>query len=303
MEIKQLEAFLAVASLGSFNAAANRLHITQPAISARIRYLETELGVALFDRAVRPVRLTGHGYRVLDYAERMVDMASEMAAIAGDQGKSAVRRVSIGLPSAIARDWAPKMVSLLRAEWPEMAIEFRIDRSPILRDMLNDGAIDMALLIGPVVDPGVRCLPLRRYEQVWIAHSASPLTARTTIAELSAHPVITYSKKSFAFVEIENALRLNGIRNYQLSSSDSSEAILSIVKEGLGVGFVLRPAAEIDIASGAVRVLTVSDLKIESHVAYYAAYKHDGTRSLGMSVAELASRTQTAPRAAEAVVG
>lgn len=296
MEIKQLEAFLAVASLGSFNAASNRLRITQPAISSRIRLLESELKVALFDRNSRPVRLTGQGYRLLDYAERMVNLASEMVATAGDRRASALRRVSIGLPSAIARDWAPRMVSLLRQEWPEMAVEFRIDRSPTLRDLLNDGEIDVALLIGPVVDPGVRCLPLCRYEQVWIADADSPLEARTTIAELSRHPVITYSKKSFAFIEIENALRLNGDPNYRLSSSDSSEAIVSIVKEGLAVGFVLRPAVEEDIATGAVKVLTVSDLRIETHVSYYAAYKHDGTRSLGMGVAELASRAQNPAR-------
>lgn len=289
MEIRQLEAFLAVASLGSFKAASNKLGMTQPAISARVGLLEDQLRVTLFDRASRPVRLTSQGYRLLEYAESIVDMAGQMTMSATQKTTEAARRARIGIPSALVREWAPVLIKALREDWPELEVELHIDRSPILRQLLNNAEIDAALLIGPIPDPGMRCLPLRAYSYDWIASPMLGLPNRLGLPEISRYPVITYAKSSSAYIELGNLFKAYGNRQHQLSGSNSSDAILSIVKEGLAVGYIMRVAAEPFIEAGHIHTIELTQKIGLAPVEYHAAYKHDGTRSVGMLVAELAS--------------
>jgi DNA-binding transcriptional LysR family regulator len=78
MNLKQLEAFYWIARLGSFHAAARHLKMRQPSVSARVRELERHLGIALFDRSGRSVRLTTKGRELLSYADQMLQLAGEV---------------------------------------------------------------------------------------------------------------------------------------------------------------------------------------------------------------------------------
>lgn len=289
MEIRQLEAFLAVASQGSFKAASNKLGMTQPAISARIGLLEEQLRTPLFDRGSRPVRLTSQGYRLLAYAESIVDLAGQMTMSATQKTREPARRVRIGIPSALVRRWTPVLIKALQKDWPELQVELHIDRSAFLREQLRNAEIDAALLIGPITDPGMRCLRLKAYSYDWICSPLLTAPRRFTLSDIAEFPVITYAKGSSAYVELGNMLKARGNFPQQLSGSNSSDAILSVVKEGLAIGYIMRVAAEPDIAAGVVYTLELAEKIGLAPVEYYAAYKHDGTRSVGMLVAELAS--------------
>jgi DNA-binding transcriptional LysR family regulator len=169
-ELRHLRAFLAVAEDRSFSAAAQRLHLSQQALSRSVQQLERELGAQLFDRSVRPVALTAAGEAMLAAARRSV--------AAADQAFDAVRR-SAGEDGARLRvdissgglETGAAIVRELRREHPEVAIEQVEVGVRTGLDMLRRGELDAVLGIVEVDDPAVRVELVRR-EPVLVAMSA-----------------------------------------------------------------------------------------------------------------------------------
>jgi DNA-binding transcriptional LysR family regulator len=153
MELRQLEAFTAVAAELHFGRAAERLHMGQPALSELIQRLERELGTPLYTRTTRRVALTGAGSELLGRAKVILDeTAAAKAAVrriaAGDAGA-----VRVGITPPAAPVLAPHLRDALSAQIP--GIELRIQRMwlPHLTRAIADGAIDVAITCGLVPDP------------------------------------------------------------------------------------------------------------------------------------------------------
>lgn len=279
MELRQLEAFRAIATLGSFSAAANRLHTTQPAISARVKTLEQELGGDLFDRSAKPARLTPAGHRLLDYANQILSLATEMQSI-GRGSSGTIRNARLGIPSALVSRWAPFLIGEVYKNNPNARVELHIDRSVILQSMLINGEIDFAVTIGqPNADELVSC-QVSRYGYCWV-HSAAHSSGRPvqSIADISK-PVATYSKSSAAYIELSNYLRTNKLEHIALSGSNSTDAILKLVSEGLAIGLVMTIALEDDLRRTPISILDLPTSMI-SDVEYFASYRRDGEVLLG----------------------
>ncbi|GLZ45233.1 LysR family transcriptional regulator [Actinomycetospora sp. NBRC 106375] len=149
MELRHLEAFLAVADTASFTAAATRLHMTQQSLSRLVAQLERELGVRVFDRTTRSVALTAPGRAMVDPARRSVDAAAEAAATARGSATGPVEvRVDV---SSSGLDTGARIVAALRRAHPEVLVhEVEVGVAagvPMLRDRRLD------LLFGLVTDP------------------------------------------------------------------------------------------------------------------------------------------------------
>ena len=144
MEIRQLEAFIAVVQEGSFTGAADRLGLTQPSLSARIQGLEAVLGVRLLHRDKRPVQLTRSGIVFLDYASRALALleAGQASLQALQQGLTG--RVVIGTPFSIGTYLLPAVVSDFRETYPEIELSVEAGTSEVLVDRLTDGIINLA---------------------------------------------------------------------------------------------------------------------------------------------------------------
>jgi DNA-binding transcriptional LysR family regulator len=132
MNFRQFEALYWIGRLGSFHAAARQLRTSQPAISARIRELELELQVLIFDRADRRLRPTAKGLELLQYAERLVAIAQEIRdrvatpeALAG--------RVRLGVTPISAIGWVPAFIESLAQSAPAITAELVVETSDIMR--------------------------------------------------------------------------------------------------------------------------------------------------------------------------
>jgi DNA-binding transcriptional LysR family regulator len=126
MDLKGLETFIWVARLGGFRAAATRLNTTQPAISARIAQLESELGQRLFDRDNRKSSLTAKGLEALDFAERMMTLRNEMVRAVAD--KSAYRGlVRVGVAETIVHTWLSRLVERVHFLYPAISLEIEVE--------------------------------------------------------------------------------------------------------------------------------------------------------------------------------
>ncbi len=288
MELRQLVTFRTIAALGSFAAAAGKLNATQPAISARIRALEQELGIALFDRTARPARLTPAGHRLLEQVDVIISATDEIR-LAGGGASGQIRSVRLGIPSALVSRWAPFLFAEIYKNNPNARVELHIDRSPILHQMLINGEIDFALTIGQASADDLTSREIGRYGYCWIHNGALPgAKSIRSVADI-AKPVATYAKTSAAYAELSSYLRTHKLDHIALSGSNSTDAILRLVNENLAVGLVMSIALEDSIRSGPIAVLDLPTSMI-SDVVYYASYRRDGDALLGEFLTSAAAR-------------
>lgn len=153
VELRQLEAFVAVATELHFGRAAERLHIAAPTLSELIRRLERELGTPLFTRTTRQVALTSAGAELLTRAKVILDEAAAAQAavrrVAGGQAGT----VRLGITPPAAPVLAPHLISLFAADAPQVTVDLQRMWLPELLDAVATGAIDVALTCGPVLEP------------------------------------------------------------------------------------------------------------------------------------------------------
>ncbi|MFI5897021.1 LysR family transcriptional regulator [Actinoplanes sp. NPDC051513] len=159
MEIRQLEYFVAVAEHGGFSRAAEHLHIVQSAVSQQVQRLEHELGVRLFDRSTRLVRLSGAGERLLPEARALLDAAGRISQVAAGvvAGEDGVLRLGT-IHETGGRLY--KALNKLAAAAPRVQVRL-IEAAPAERiEAVRSGQLDAALVRGLATSPGVRFLPI-----------------------------------------------------------------------------------------------------------------------------------------------
>lgn len=190
MELRQLSYFVAVAEELSFARAAERLAIVQPAVSQQIARLERELGVTLFDRSSRHVRLTSAGERLLPQARAVMDATGQVARIAADiaAGDDGIIRIgsSQGLGDRLDRvlDRLREATSGLRVQLVSLPVAERLGK-------VRSGALDAAFVRGTVASPGIELLPLWQEPLTVAIPAAHPLAGQPAIelSQLSELPL------------------------------------------------------------------------------------------------------------------
>jgi DNA-binding transcriptional LysR family regulator len=245
--LDQLRALLVVARTGGVHKAAQELHLTQPAVTARIRNLEQSLGVELFDRKAS-MRLTKSGSALVGYAEQYLKLNDLILRdVAKAEGVELLIR--IGVSETIVQSWLPEFVSSLRAAFPKVTIEIDVDVSHVLRERLMGNEIDLALLMGPVSDFRVENVVLPAFRMGWFR---APGTAGADDADLGRTPVITFARNTRPFRRLrERLLELHGPEAVIFPSSSLS-ACFRLVASGLGVGALPLTLAKPHIEAGEI---------------------------------------------------
>ena len=196
MNLSFVETFVWVARLGSFRAAAERLNATQAAVSNRIATLEAEMGCELFERIAGGVRLSTIGQRALQPAEELLRAATSFktAISSPEQLKATVR---IGTIDSIVHAWLPQFIEMVKARFPSLALDLNVDTSLGIGDEIIDRKLDLALLMGPVLRPGLKNIDLGSMNCTWVAVPNFELAGRTLgLEDLRAYPVLTFSRHS-----------------------------------------------------------------------------------------------------------
>jgi DNA-binding transcriptional LysR family regulator len=190
INIKQLEALYWAGRLGSFQAAANRLHTTQSAISKRIAELEEALGRQLFDRSRRNAQLTPGGESVSTAAEQMLTISRQLLEKSADDPEKYQAVFRLAATESTALTWLPAFTRRVKAEVPHLRLEVEIHEGGVLLEQLNRGRYDLALLPGPMWGRIYEALPIKTLERAWMASPAllKPRKA-LTVEELSQYPI------------------------------------------------------------------------------------------------------------------
>ncbi|WP_020407185.1 LysR family transcriptional regulator [Hahella ganghwensis] len=250
MNTKNLDAFLAIVKYGTFKAASEVLHTTQPAISTRIAKLEEDVGSELFDRSDKRVRLTSKGYALLPYAERIAALLKEMQYVAGERN-SCRQTMRLGATETVVHLWVAKFLNALHGHYPGLSIELIVDQSTILRDKLVTGELDLAFLTDALEDADIEFQPFCSYPLAWVA---SPrLTDPGTeldLHDLARFPLITYPRQSKPYTQLQELFNAVNMPTVRINGLSSLATMIHMAVDGIGIGILPLAAVEKELSSG-----------------------------------------------------
>src|SRR5262245_55415267 len=166
--LKQLEALLWIVELGTFERAAAKLNTSQSAISKRMHELEASTGIAIFDRHERKAQLTDEGDQILVLARQMLALQDQIASLKGGEN-TPFRTLRLGVTELTAFTWLPRLVSAIRVNYPNVALEPQVDSTRALSENLADDKIDIIAVPGTSFDSTFAAVPLAKVTNVWTA--------------------------------------------------------------------------------------------------------------------------------------
>ncbi|XVQ10732.1 LysR family transcriptional regulator [Spirillospora sp. CA-255316] len=298
MEFRHLAGFVAVAEELHFGRAAARLHIAQPPLSQQIRQLEHELGVQLFERSTRSVRLTSAGQAFLEPARRVLadlDVARR-AAQAGGRGE--VGRVTIGFAGASSHETLPVLTKAVRARHPGIELVLRGQTySGEAVTKVADGDHDLGFVRLPVHREGVVVRLIEREFLVAALPAEHPLARHHEIRlpDLAAEPFVTFpgTRGSAVRDALVHACVAAGFQPRIVQEAPDSYTILALVGAGVGVTLTVSSVQHIRIPGMVYRPLAGRPNVLELALAWRADNPSAALRSV-LAVAEEALPTPEA---------
>ena len=287
VDLKALETFLWVVTLGSFRGAAQKLNTTQPAISQRIAQLERDLGVKLLQRERPLASPTAPGRQLMVYAEKLIALRAEMMVAIGE--RTAMRGVMrLGVAETIVHTWLPQLIKRVNATYPQLSLEIEVDITPNLRARLMAQEIELAFLVGRFDAPAVRNLALCDYPIGFLASPALNLGGRLiTIDELARHPMITFPRKTVPYENVRALFNKPNLPPITLHASASLATVIHMAIEGIGVAVIATAIVKDQLSDGRLQALT-TDLVIEP-LTFSASWLDSPDTTAIETVAALAS--------------
>ncbi len=260
MELAQLRAFLEAAERGSFRRAAEALFLTQPSLSARVHALEEELGVSLFHRMGRGVRLTEMGRAFLPYAERAMEALRQGRDVIDSARDASGGVLNMASARAIGTYTLPSILERFRLRYPNIKVHINIGRSSDVLQMVVDEEAQLGLARA-LSDPDV--VTMRLYDEE-IALATSPhhpfaIRGEASIYEVAQEPLILYDRESSYFVLINQVCRAAGISPRVEMTLDSIEATKHLVELGMGVSFLPRSGVRHELERGSLRLIPLTE--------------------------------------------
>lgn len=239
VELKRIRYFLEVVRAGTVTAAAERLHIAQPAISRQLRYLETELGLVLFDRIGPRLRLTSAGRQFVGVAEDLVRRADRIESAARQMARGELSHVAVAAAQTTITEVLAPFVATLAPDDPFISVrEVPADQ---IHSTVRESA-DLGLAAGPADDPTLTWrpltdVPLRAYVAPghrWATEGRHAIT----ITELVAEKLLLLTREHPARVILDRAVSQAGLTYERVAESGNALMCEALAASGFGVGVI-----------------------------------------------------------------
>jgi len=237
LELRHLETLLALAECGSLSKAADRLYLTQSALSHQLKALETQFGSAIVEKNVRPLRFTAIGQRLLELARTILPQVAEAARDVArlSEGHGGPLRIAVQCHNCF--DWLMPAMDAYRTMWPEVELDiisgFVVDPLPLL----ERGEAELAVVHDkPEARPNLTFSPLFRYESVGLMSPRHRLAAKSWLeaADFADETLITYPVPDEMLDVMKHCL-LPARVNPRRRTAELTVAILQLVASGRGI--------------------------------------------------------------------
>ena len=260
LELRHLQLVAGIADAGSMTRAAERLHLTQSALSHQLRDIEARIGTPFFLRLGKRMVLTEAGRRVLDTARRVIQEVeraeTDLRRLAGhDEGT-----IRVCTECNTGYHWLAPLLASFQRKHPRVGVHVAADATARPIDALLDGRVDLAILIDPQPDRRFQMRPLFSDEMVAIVAKGDPLTRRrwASAEDLAARHLLLYTSAPEDSFLLRKVLTPLGLTPARVSFIMLTEAMIELARAGTGVGILPRWSAQRAIAGGAIVPLSIT---------------------------------------------
>ena len=269
----KLHVFRVVADTLNFSKAADELHISQPAVTSQVRSLEEGLGIALFDRVGRNATLTPAGNTLLPIVRQIEALTSEALAALAPFGVQEGLELNIGASHTVGVYLLPGLLPALIREWPKLRIHIVSGSTTEILNALAAHQVSIGLIEAPAHRPDLKIEVLMEDELCLILPPGHRWAKKQMLraAEIVQEPILLREAGSGMRRFVEEYLERNGVLSQQLHTNidmNSTEAILSAVESGLGIGFVPLMALEKAKATGSVHIVPLENGPITRQLSF-----------------------------------
>ena len=246
MELRQLRSFIAVAEDGVISRAAQRLHLTQSALSRQIKALEEDLGVTLLERSAHSVKLTQEGEVLLKEGRGVLERADAAVTKVRASGKAVLLRV--GYAPTLTAGILPLAISAFTQKHPRVRVELLDLSSTEMRTGLDQGSLDVVMTVKPAkLDEAIHWESL--LQEAWcVAMSPNhPLSAKKSIApaNLDGARMVLFSQQEYPeyWQRVTSWFKSHGMNALIAGEYDGANSLASAIEAGLGVALVVERMA------------------------------------------------------------
>lgn len=286
MNLRFVEAFHWAVSLGSVTRAAQKLHITQSALSARISALEEELGTVLVDRRDKQFRLTIAGQRFHTLAQQLLAMQRQIKEAMGHNSSGMVT-VRIGAIESVVHSWLPQWLVRMRAEQPDFAFELTVETSPVLVDQVRRGALDLVFAAIPANDAGLRSVALPAMQMSFVGNQEMHRARRYRLNDLACLELLTFQRGSQPHQALLELFQGDETPTPRIHTISSISAMVQLVEAGFGVATL--PSEVLTALAHRSPLRALPGAPALAPLPIHASYREDPTSTLTESL--LASAT------------
>src|SRR5919206_4488352 len=294
MDTRQLAAFCEVVDRKSFSQAAERLGVTQPAVSLQIRSLENRLGTKLLDRSGGRVEPTEAGQRLYRAAQRMLAAEGQLLEeLAGDDGQLR-GELALGASTGPGGTVVPVLLGEFHREHPELSVALSISDTNRVIDQVAERELELGIVGASPRHRGVVFEPFFRDEVILVVPPGHRFAGKKiSLEELREEPLILMQEGAGVRQVIEDELRRGAVRLRDLDvrlELGLQESVKSAVAAGVGVTFISRSGVEAELAAGTLASARVKGLEPAREISLVRAAGRSATRAADAFVAFARSR-------------
>ena len=276
LNLHQIQTFVTVISEGSMTAAADKLYLTQPAVSQQIRNLEEELGVELLVRGVRQIKATAHGEVLYEHAKKILLQAQQTEIAVKSMGSKLKGEIEIATLNSIGLQIMSPVVSRLLRFNPDLHLKVNYVRGEHLVELFLKDQLDAVVLpevgkeFGRKLDDVEKRFVLK--EEMWLVGNGkdAEIPREIELSQLSQLPYVSFASEFPGFQkELQQKVTAKNIRLNTVFESTNVGTLKRVIESGLGWGFLPAHSVKKQVRSGRLIHTHVKDFHYEIDIVYY----------------------------------
>lgn len=260
LDSRHLRLVAEIARTQSVTRAADRLNVTQSAVSHQLRDVEERLGTSLFLRSGRRMLLTAAGRHLVETADRVLEQIARAESAVTRLARNEAGEFRVCTQCHTGYHWLPPLLEVVRRKYPQVEVRIAAEHTMQAVNALLDGRLDLAIINSRPNDRRIRVRPLFEDEHAAIVADAHPWANRAFVSaqQLAAERLFLYSRSLEDSYIVQRIMRPAGVVPANVTFLQLTEAIVEMVKAGMGVSVLPTWSIAPAIASGAVRAVRIT---------------------------------------------
>ncbi|WP_312370771.1 LysR family transcriptional regulator [Lachnoclostridium sp.] len=271
MTIRHFKIFIAVVECGKMRRAAERLYISQPAVSQAIQELEEHYQVKLFERLSQKLAITEMGELLLPYARQAVELFENTEQVMKNAGE--VSRIRLGTSVSVGTTFLNDLLDRYEEIYGNLDTSVIIHNTQTIESLIHSCRLDLGIVEGLVIDKDMKQIPLSEDELVLVAGRPHPLYHKEiiTFEELQNEILISREEGSVKRNQFEQLLLERNISMQKKWTCTNSEAIKNAVEHGRGLAILSQMIIRKEVEEGTLKILQLEDIHVHRkiHLIYH----------------------------------